>query len=68
MIKEKYWAIQIGHGRRHSPYLALESVNLKRTPQLFLTREAAEEWATQKLSGRTECYVVKVEIRKIRSA
>lgn len=67
MIKEKYWAIQIGNARKHAPYLALDSVNLKQTPQLFMTREAAEEWATKKLSGRTECYVVKVEIRKIRS-
>lgn len=67
MIKEKYWAIQIGNARRHAPYLALDSVNLKRTPQLFSTRLEAEEWATKKLSNRTECYVVKVEIRKIRS-
>lgn len=67
MLKEKFWAIQIGHGRRHSPYLALDSVNLKQTPQLFTTREAAEKWAAEKLSNRTECYVVKVEIRKIRS-
>ncbi len=64
MIKEKYWAIQIGNARKHTPYLALNSMN---TPQLFVTCGAAEEWATKNLSGCTECHAVKVEIRKIRS-
>ena len=68
MTKEKYWAVKIGDPRKHHPYFMLADFLTDDTiPALFNKRESAEQAAIKRVSPKTTCKVVRVELRETRS-
>ena len=62
MVKEKYYAVRIGSRPKNCPYLMLR--NGCDAPQLYALKADAEN----KLEGRPERTVVRVEVREMRKA
>lgn len=68
MIKEKYYAVRIGNPRRHKPYLMVIQNGSSIVPELFNSRESAEAAALKRLSNRTDCKIVRVNVCETKSA
>lgn len=67
MAPERYWAVRIGNPRKHLTYLMLNTDN-SGTPALFTSRPKAEDAALKGVSKRTECKIVRVELRELRGS
>ena len=62
-VREKYWAVKIGE---HHPYLMVNP-DSHNSPALFIGQVDAEQAALRRLSNKTACEIVRVEVREVQS-